>query len=310
MLDIFGMPTNTGSTDTQFFWGTTFATSPFVIWTKPRGKSFLSITCIGSGGGGGGAAGAAAAGAAGGGGGGGSSGVSHYLYNMFFIPDTLYLQVPSGGTGGAGGSSGNGGVGANGGLSYVSIYPNIAANNLLAVSGAVVAGAGTQGTTAAAGTGGVASTIATDAGAVFSRQALSRFYIAGVAGSNGGAQTGAVGVTIAVGTACMFMGGCGGAGKTAADFAGGGYSAVASTPYAAVAGGAAGSNVGSPGFRWGTHPLFYGGTGGGASNSTTGGAGGSGSNVPGVGGGGGGAGVTVGGRGGEGGSGLIIMTAF
>jgi hypothetical protein len=107
----------------------------------------------------------------------------------------------------------------------------------------------------------------------------------------------------------MILGGTGGGGSTSADFAGGNITAVSNTPFLQSSGGAAGSNPGNPGFRFGQFPLLYGGTGGGASNSTTGGAGGYGC-VPGAGGGGGGAGVTTGGRGGDGGPGLVIMIAW
>lgn len=75
--------------------------------------------------------------------------------------------------------------------------------------------------------------------------------------------------------------------------------------------GAAGSGPGNPGYRHKVGPIFYGGTGGGSSNSATGGEGGS-CNSPayGAGGGGGGGGVTVGGRGGAGGPGLVIITCW
>lgn len=306
MLDVFGLPSGS-NVDTQVFTPNGLS---FVAWSKPRGKAMLSIICIGGGAGGGGGAGNTAGAAKGGGQGGGSSGVALYLYPLALLPDMLYVRAGPGGAGGAGGSSGSGTVGSDGSVSVVSIWPHPGtANNFVAISGAAVATGGAAGTQAAGGSGaGAASTITGDVNAVFSRFAISRSYIAGVAGTAGGAQTGAVGTDQTIGTACMILGGTGGAGCTTTTYAGGGLTAVSNTPFLAYSGGAAGT-AGSPGFQMSPYPIFVGGFGGGSSNSATGGAGGHGSTW-GTGGGGGGGGVTVGGRGGDGGPGVVIMSVW
>lgn len=308
-MDLFGFPDGTRSNIQKFYAGqVTGATTSWQTWYKPRGISMVGMVCVGSGAGGGGGRGAAAGGAAGGGGSGGGSGVSRYLFPAFVLPDNLYVLVGSGGPGGAGGSSANGGTGTAGQLSYVGVYPNITAQNLLAISGAAAATAGGGGTNAAAGTAGAASTIATSTGAVLSQWAVSQIFVAGVIGLIGGSQAGAAGSDVTIGTGCLISGAASGAGKTSADFAGGGTLALASTPFIAIPGGPAGGNNGGDGFWFKPHPFVYGPGGGGASNSTTGGAGGNG--IFGSGGAGGGGGVTVGGAGGAGGDGTVIFYSW
>jgi hypothetical protein len=86
----------------------------------------------------------------------------------------------------------------------VAVYPNIAANNLFATSGAVAAAGGVGGTTTTAA-GGAAGTIATDAGMPFQCFGLSQ-YIAGVAGTAAGSGGGNnAGTALSVGTACMIL---------------------------------------------------------------------------------------------------------
>jgi len=150
--------------------------------------------------------------------------------------------------------------------------------------------------------------------------AVSRPFIAGVAGSSGGFTAGA-GTALSVGTANQILGGTGGggiaAGAVGQGFPGGSYNAVANTPFVVIGGGRSGgtqsgSHPGGPGpggFRFGKFPLFYGGTGGGSADDFAGGNGGN-AQVPGAGGGGGGAGAGTGGNGGAGGPGQVIMIAF
>lgn len=110
-------------------------------------------------------------------------------------------------------------------------------------------------------------------------------------------------------TSVLALGGAGGAGTMSADFAGGGYTAIANSwlsekrPIAP----AAGSFDGSGGTQlW--NPFFsFGGVGGSSSNAGVGGNGGNGAHGAGGGGGGGG---TTGGRGGNGGDGLVIIIWF
>lgn len=308
MQDIFGFASGRRGF-TQQYWGNSVASGAgWMIWTKPRGITMVSIVLCGSGSGGGGGAGATAGSAKGGGGGGASGAWAFGLWDAFFVPDTLYVSVSPGSPGGAGGSAGNGTGSVGGVSSFVGVYPNTAANNVfLTAAGAGAAGAGT---TAAGGTGATGGAAGAAPNCVFSHMAFLRSFLAGVSGSNGGAHTGAAGSNLAVGTVIQSTGGAGGGGSQSADFSGGNINAVANTPFVAIAGGAAGANNGGNGYRFGKVPLFYGGSGGGASNSATGGAGGSASSSPGAGGGGGGGGTTVGGRGGDGGPGLVIISCW
>jgi hypothetical protein len=105
------------------------------------------------------------------------------------------------------------------------------------------------------------------------------------------------------------MGGSGGAGTTAADFAGGIITAITNSYLSEIrsAGAAAGSFDGPSGFL-SRNPFFsFAGLGGGASNAGIGGNGGN--AAPGSGGGGGGGGTT-GGVGGRGGDGIVIITCW
>ena len=276
-------------------------------WNKPLGISMVNILCIGGGGGGGGGFTAAAAAARGGGGGGGSSAVARVIIPAHAIPNTLYIQVGAGGIG-VGSGGGTAGSGVN---SYVCVFPNTTANNVLVIannSGTLPAGGGT-GTGVAVGAAGTAGGIAAIAGMPLA--GMGQFaLIAGQIGIAGGAVAGAIGPPQAFPTTGVItMGGPGGAGTTSADFAGGIITAVANTMLSQdmPIGPAAGSFDGSGGYL---HPqlLFsYCGLGGSASNAGIGGQGGIGG--PGSGGGGGGGGTT-GGRGGDGGAGIVMITAW
>lgn len=313
MLDVFNLPDSShNSRDFAVFWPTQYtgATGGWQIWSKPPGKRVLEIVCIGGGGGGGGGAGRWTSGfpgvSAGGGGGGGSSGITRCLYPMAIIPDNLYVLVGHGGVGGAGSNGGTGGTGGAGQLSYVAVYPNTAANNLFAVSGAAGAGGGTGGSTSN-GAGGAASTIATVAGMPFSNWGICQF-IAGVAGSGSGSS-------VNIGTGCMILGGVGGgsiAGNGSQSH--GTIPALANTPLTGNGNGAlADGTHGNPGFQDDDYPVIYGGMGGRFASSINGGNGGScGRNAFGAGGGGGGSGSSsvTGGRGGIGGPGVVTLKAW
>ncbi len=315
MIDLFGFP-EAQLADVQVYG----PTGSWVGWVKPRGRSFLGITCIGGGAGGGGGRGrhSVPTSTGSGGGGGGSSGITRIIYPLAFIPASLLILVGAAGAGGAGGAAGvpDGSNGDAGGLSYVSMYPDVAANNLFAVSGAAASQGGDAGHVASVGGAGGQSTIATVAGCPFSCWGKTQF-IAGVVGTNGGNPSGGNGVAKNIVTGCMILGGTGGGGADPngnPDGAGGVYNALANTIFGAVPGGTAGTaGPGSPGFRFGKYPMVYGGTGGGAtSTGAVGGAGGYGI-MPGSGGGGGGAATAtggVGGRGGDGGPGLVIMACW
>jgi hypothetical protein len=109
-------------------------------------------------------------------------------------------------------------------------------------------------------------------------------------------------------TGVVTMGGTGGGGTTAADFAGGPITAIAGSFLSEQrpAQAAAGSNGGGSAQSW--EPFFsFSGMGGGSSNAAAGGEGGNG--AYGSGGGGGGAGVG-GSRGGNGGNGIVVITCW
>lgn len=308
MLDVGHLPLSVKTTDVQVFnRPSTVTDTQWLTWTKPRGATMVNILAIGGGGGGGGGFTAAAAAARGGGGGGGSSAHSRCLLPCLYLPDILYIQVGQGGQGVLSG----GGTAGSGILSYVSIAPNLTTSNLLLASGAAGAVGGVTGTGAAAGTGGAAGTAVAAGSAMPLSGAGQVNWTAGQVGSAGGAQTGAVGVAVAIPvTQALCQGGSGGAGVTAADFAGGLFTAIAGSWLseqrpATPAAGTAGHGSGGPQI-W--QPFFsFGGGGGSSSNASAGANGGNGAHGAGGGGGGGG---TTGGRGGNGGSGIVIILSW
>lgn len=306
MLDLFHIPTSLGGADLQIFnTPSTVTNLQWNTWRKPRGKSMCNIICIGGGAGGGGGLTGTAASARGGGGGGGSSAISKVTVPLNLLPDVLYVQV---GAGGLGVGSG-GGVAGGGTLSYVAIFPNTTASNIIAVSGAAVPSGGVSGTAAGGGNGQAGGTVAAIANMPLAGLGI-YVFIAGQIGANGGAHTGGVGQSSSIPvTGNPTMGGAGGAGVTAADFAGGGITAIAGSLLSEMrpALPAAGTFNGSSGvISW--KPFFsFCGCGGSSANATAGGAGGDGAYGSGGSGGGGG---TTGGKGGDGGCGIVIITSW
>lgn len=304
MLDLFHIPTSNGITDVQIFTiPSTVTNTQWHTWVKPRGKTMCYIICIGGGGGGGAGFGATAGSARGGGGSGGSSAVTRVTIPCLFLPDVLYVQVGAGGNGVSTGTAGSGV------LSYVSVFPNTTASNIIAISGAAAAAGGTTGTGAAVGAAGAAGTIAVIASMPLA--GIGQYQmIAGQIGVAGGAVAGAIGTAQTIPTTSVITtGGSGGAGTTSADFAGGAFTAISqtllsemrpATPAAGSVDGGSGPTVWKPMF-------FFGGVGGSSSNTGIGGNGGNGSYGAGGGGGGGG---TTGGRGGDGGNGIVIIISW
>jgi len=305
MLDLLHLPSSVQADVQIFTCPSTVTNLQWQTWRFPRGRSMVSIFCVGGGGGGGGGFTGAASTARGGGGSGGSSAITRVLVPGFLLPETLYVQVGAGGQGvGSGGGTAGSGV-----LSYVSIAPNTTASNIVAISGAAAAVGGGTGTAAAVGAAGTAGTIAVIGSMPLA--GLGNFnMIAGQVGVAGGAVAGAVGTaqTIPV-TSVLCTGGSGGAGTTSADFAGGAFTAISNSWLSEQrpATPTAGSYNGSGGLQlW--EPFFsFGGGGGSSSNAGIGGAGGNGAYGAGGGGGGGG---TTGGRGGDGGSGVVIIISW
>lgn len=258
-------------------------------YVVPKGATALHILCIGAGGPGGSGFGAAAGTARGGGGGGGSGGLSRSIIPTFYLPQVLFVQ-PGVGPGGTGNS-----------IVRVSPTAGLGAN---VVVFAAQGGTGGNGTATAAGAAGAAAAIATNNNTVYGCYGA-WVPTSGMAGGAGGAHTGAVGFSVPFGGNWAGSGGAGGAGCTAAEFAGGAITGAG--PIQTVPGGGPGAIPGNAGATL-LRPLSYtGGSGGGSSNTAAGAAGGDG--APGCGGGGGGAGVTTGGLGGRGGPGVVIITA-
>lgn len=299
-LDVFGLPPASRADVQIFNRPSTVTNTQWTTWTKPRGVTMAHILCIGGGGGGG--AGFYTAPVNWGGSGGASSGIARLTIPAMFLPDTLFVQVGAGGTGGQTlGANGQPGV-----ASYVSIYSapaqaNLAENLVLYSGGAAGGGPGGSSSSSA---GGVAATIALASSCVFSSLGV---FLA-VAGQDG-ASNGAIDVALS-GAAGRCYGGCAGANYSSTALAGGKYTGTAGTWPNEVkpVGAAAGANSGSSGPAiWAPFTMF-GGSGGSSIGLGQPGTGGNG--AYGAGGGGGGGGGNNFGKGGDGGTGLVIIVAW
>jgi hypothetical protein len=125
----------------------------YQTWLKPPGINFVHILCIGGGGGGSSGLGSNAQV---GGGGGGSGGMTDVFLPAYLVPDTLFINVGLGGTGGASTTSTTvRNIGTAGTFTYVSVHPTQGAGYslCLALGGSAGNTAGTGG-----GGGGAAST--------------------------------------------------------------------------------------------------------------------------------------------------------
>ena len=267
-------------------------------WRKPDNASLIFITCIGGGGGGGGGRDGGAGNATAGAGGGAGSAVVTTVFIASMLPDILYVNVGSGGSGGTARASG--GVGQ---LSYVSLQPNTSTFNLVCVSGAAPTGGGALAASVVAGPGGVGNATPTEINSVF----LGMSVVSGNAGPDGAAgaaYNGANGVSLTGLTNTITCGGTGGGSCTAG---GGGFSG--GTIFFKIDSnqklvGGYGTGRGNDGITLNNPFYSLGGSGGGGITS---GAAGSGSNGGiGSGGGGSGSGATVT-KGGEGGHGIVII---
>ena len=269
------------------------------IWNKPRGFVMVSIYAIGPGGGGG--AGGRTIAPAAGGGGGGSGGISRLTIPIFMLPDSLYIRVSPGGSGGAG----TAGDGTSGNVAFaplttmVAAAPSTTAQYLYLEANA--GGGGIGGTSGGGGGGGALGAIATARPFTLLGSAL---FIAGAAGAAGAGN--GIGGSITQGTATQIYGGAGGG---SSGQAGGVVNALSGTPFIAIS---TSPSVGAPaanGFSWNTvfPGKMYGGCGG---RGTSGSAGGAGSAWGAGGGGGGGLTTGTGNRGGDGGPGAVIIQCW
>ena len=299
---------NDGSANKRVFYAS--GVNSFQTWQKPLNAKFVHFFVLGSGSGGGGGAGAGGGTARRGGGSGASGGHVIGIFTASQIPDTLFINVATGGAGGVGGASPT--AGGAGGLTYVMIYPDTGdtATNVVIQSGNAASTGGAAGTTT--GAAGVASTVWTGTGSLFFNNLLGISY----AGWNG-----VLGQTTPVPTnttmSGITTGGGVGAGMNGATPQNGG-NIVGNGNVPTISGGTTVSVDGSGGYMSSVpstngltyqQMIFTGGAGGASSNLGSGGNGGNASY--GSGGGGGGAGFTnSGGAGGRGGDGLVIITTW
>lgn len=288
----------------------------YLVWNKPKGKSFCHILCVG--GGGAGAGGTAGVATQTPGGGGGSSGCQSSLFiPICYLPDCLYVIVGRV-------SVGNAGAGVTGGRSTV-LLERVASDN---VTNAVVRALGgnfsttaAQGTTGASpvgGAGGTSTSVMTASGSSYAGIGVfTNGVFAGQMGGTGGtAGTPAAGIVIPT-TGLQITGGAGGAGLPAS-----GTAAGATVAGAAATGVPRTQDINkvivptdSSGLSWINGMFYHVGGAGGSSNATSGQNGLPGGNGGiGSGGGGGGSCLNTGGgtpgRGGDGGSGIVIITCF
>ena len=310
-MDLFHLPPSArANVDLYRYTG---IASAYQNWVKPSGVSMVFMVTI-AGGGGGGAGFPSAVSGSGGGGGGACSGISRFLCPAAFLPDELYIQVGNGGLGGVPGvSSGNASPGVN---SFILTSKTAVLPNIICYSGVNAPGGGGGGATAAAGAAGTVPTIAVTQPV----NALGEWLtIVGLVGAIGG--VGAVGTAVTCWAAIPLSPGSGGAGVTAADFAGGAQTATAvlelgamgSIPVAAGGVALGGNTSGAPHGSSGRNmwkPFLHSGGAGGAGIITGGAVGGDGG-VGGIGCGGGGGGAgTTGGKGGHGGNGMVMIVSW
>lgn len=258
-----GLPTSPHVEKIEFTGNTLTAGTSWQTWTKPAGKSMLSMMLFGGGGGGGmGAIGNPSTAA--GGGGGGSGGLTIVEMPLAFLPNRLYISVGAAKTGA--------GIG-----SYVSTQPNLTANHVVACAyGGAVGGSATDNTAGSAGgAAGAPSAANMPLGWAFRKAVLGG--IGGGAGSTGYSTGGIINMPS---TGLRMTGGGGGGGVGADGNVGenGGYfePAVVNTVYLYHPGGIGpelaevAPGAGNHGYRvdTGTGNYFYlGGTGGGSSST-------------------------------------------
>jgi len=274
----------------------------FQTWLKPPSISFVHIITIGPGAGGSGAYPYAAGTAARGGSGGGGGSMNSVFLPAYLVPDTIYVNVGLGGTGGGlstvAGTANTGTAGQD--LTYVTFYPVKSAGYALCI-----ASPGSAGTIPAGGAGAIGG----NGGAIISSTSFPisqvglRNYIGGQSGGTGGQSGAAANITGIYRT----TGGGGGSGNTSGGNTGAGATINAvggNTSLNTIAASPAGTN-GSQ-FIDLINFIFGGGTGASSSTTISGSNGGSGGY--GSGGGGGSIGPGLGGAGGAGGDGLVIIT--
>jgi len=305
-MDVFNFP-NTQNNNFVFYSNTGSGTTAWQTWTKPRNVKFISILAISGGGGGGSGRFSFAVINAAGGGGGAASGTALGIFPANSLPDTLYIQVGSGGVGGTLGSNGT-----SGGITYVSAQPNTTSINVIIAGSASVVAPGIGGNAGGGGGAAPSSFSKTSTGLLGACGTITA--TAGWAGATGGQSLSGSSIIVSGVT----TGGAGGGGNNSAgvDFVGGNITGIGIVPN--ITGGVTGatSSPGTDGYSSllpfisssVSVPMFF--TGGaGGSSKATGTAGNGGNGGYGSGGGGGGSGNPSG-DGGRGGNGLVVITCW
>jgi hypothetical protein len=277
----------------------------YQTWQKPRKCNFVYIMYIDGGGGGSSGVSAVLNTTVGGNVGGGSGGVTRAMINANLVPDTLYIKVGKGGTGGSSATGANGtyNAGTTGESSGVFVLSQLSsqANTAQAVSllGGAIANNGGNGATVAPGT--PASSLANN-------------YLIGLTNfiSTKGVDSAAFDLTPL--TSQIVMGGGQGAFYNGTTTAFNGSSILSSSISPLIPGGIGGSTLGGNGADGYTSfkPFFSTGGAGGGNATTAGGVAGNGGNggIGSGGGAGGNANAGTGGRGGDGGDGLVVIISF
>lgn len=290
MLDLSHIPNS--QQDVQIFYSNG-VTNAWQTWRKPKKCNYVWIMCIGGGGGGAGGLNSPVTVYSTGG---ASGGVSRALFNAQQLQDTLYVQV---GTGGAGGAPATAGSAAT--RSFVTLQPVI-------LSTTAIAGSGTTG--AAGGNSGVSATgepAATQTNINF----LSLANFINVSGVNAvGSGASSVPPNITPLTSQITCPGAGGSGDPST--LGGSILATSISPLipGGIQASVAATTAGNGGDGFTSYKPFFSTGGAGGGNAVAGATGGNGGNG-GIGSGGGGGGTgTTGGRGGRGGDGLVVIISF
>ena len=308
MIDVFNIPNQKNNIYTFYNIGGNVQT-----WEKPRNAKLLIITCIGAGGGGGAGGGSlTTTSQIIGGGGGGAGAITTLTIPANLLPDTLYVQVGTGGQGGILQTNGTGSNGSTGGNTFVCLDPNATVNTSQYLINRAAGGGGGQGGSAVntGGGPGGAGVGTTNNNSIF----LSLGLFVGTTGIVGGTGNLTNGSSVTAYTTTMLTSGAGGGGRDSSNTPYSGGSVVSNVPFMpSIRGGIVGNINASSGTYINTPILCgTGGAGGASVVSGAGSSGGAGGNG-GIGCGGGGSGASgqalLGlGPGGRGGDGLVIIT--
>ncbi len=266
MFDLLHIPNDTGSGLVQTFMGNAQAVgTAWNTWTKPRGKTMLSIVLVGAGGNGG--TGVVGANSAAGGGAGGQSGaITTLVLPLWAVPNVLFLSL-----------AGLKPTATANFASIITFAPVNTANNVLAF-----ARGGLHGGNASAGTGGTVGTAAAIATAA--NMPLGWLYtlqvLASQVGAAGGAAVTAANLALPT-TGAFVTGGTGGGGLPAGGATGTNGGNLTGAGFIPSVPGGAGSATATVPAAWGSSGCIpgpgqlyrLGGTGGASTHGTATGAG-------------------------------------